>query len=184
VRGVNALLLLVLVWAVMVVPTALRSRERSPHATVGGFERAMNVLRGESGAQVVDADGRPLDLYAGPVVRSRLDARTRRLMELRRVRFTRLVVVTFLAVVVASMLGGAAWSAPAVVAAVTLGYATVLRRAKLQRVEARRMVASLAGARVSEPAVATGAGMDRDRGAGADAVWGVGQTVRLRRWDG
>lgn len=42
----EALVLLVLLWAVLLVPSALRSRaSSSPHVTVGGFERAMDVLR-------------------------------------------------------------------------------------------------------------------------------------------
>lgn len=199
-RGVNALLLLVLVWAVMVVPTALRSRERSPQATVGGFERAMNVLRGEQGGHVVDADGRAIDVETGPTVRSRLDGRTRRLMQLRRTRFTRLVLVSLATVALAAMLGGSAWTVPAIAVTATLSYATVLRRAKVQRVEARRRVAALSDARAvpgadldegepsdgrSEQGGARGVRSARaDARAAAGGDWGPGQTVRLRRWDG
>ena len=196
-RGVNALLLLVLVWAVMVVPTALRSRERSPQATVGGFERAMNVLRGEPGGRVVDADGRPIDVVSGPVVRSRLDGRTRRLMGLRRARFTRLVLASLAAIALAVAVGGAAWAVPALTAAVTTSYAMVLRRAKVQRVEARRRVAALSDARDARsesrgddllddaPAPSTAAGIGAARAASVPSSdWVPGQTVRLRRWDG
>lgn len=212
-RGVNALLLLVLVWAVMVVPTALRSRERSPQATVGGFERAMNVLRGDPGGRVVDADGRPIDVAAGPVVRSRLDGRTRRLMQLRRARFQRLVLATLAAAALGVALGGVAWSVPAVTLVITLSYATVLRRAKVQRVEARRRVAALSDARADADArtvadddpfgvgpgerdafdaasarpaarAAARAAAGAGAGAGAGGDWAPGQTVRLRRWDG
>ena len=193
-RGVNALLLLVLVWAVMVVPTALRSRERSPHATVGGFERAMNVLRGEPGGRVVDADGRPIDVV-GPVVRSRLDPRTRRLMERRRARFTRLVLVTLAAAAAAAAIGGASWSVPAVALGLTSAYAVVLRRAKVQRVEARRRVAALSDAREDRRGDLGAPGREERTSARAVASaassaaspggdWTPGQTVRLRRWDG
>lgn len=41
----EALVLLLLLWAVLLIPGALRSRRSSPHATVGGFSRAMDVLR-------------------------------------------------------------------------------------------------------------------------------------------
>lgn len=194
-RGVNALLLLVLVWAVMVVPTALRSRERSPHATVGGFERAMNVLRGEPGGRVVDADGRPIDGAEGPVLRSRLDPRTRRVMELRRARFTRLVVATLATVALGAYLGGALWSVPAIAVVITASYATVLRRAKVQRVEARRRVADLTAARDDRFDERPIDGFDERAGrvplaraaaarVPAGSEWVPGQTVRLRRWDG
>jgi hypothetical protein len=77
----EALVLVVLLWAVLLLPSALRSRSSSsPHVTVGGFARAMEVLR----ASPSDSDGRqvlvPTD--AGRVVDSAAplagsDARTR-----------------------------------------------------------------------------------------------------------
>jgi hypothetical protein len=43
----EALVLLVILWAAALVPSAVRARNASPHVTVGGFERAMEVLRSE-----------------------------------------------------------------------------------------------------------------------------------------
>lgn len=188
VRGVNALLVLVLVWAVMVVPTALRSRERSPRATVGGFERAMNVLRGDGGA-VVDADGMPilLDDPRRPVVRSRLDRSTQRLMARRRTRFTRLVVASLGSIALGAFLGGLAWTVTATVVATTATYTALLRRAKVQRVQARRSVAALVSAFDDAPSArraSPGQTAPASASASAGGGWEQGVTVRLRHWDG
>lgn len=63
------IIILVLLWAVALLPGALQSRSRSTHATVGGFERAMAVLKQRPDGRylMVPADARRVvDKDPGP----------------------------------------------------------------------------------------------------------------------
>jgi hypothetical protein len=185
----EALVLLVLVWAAFLVPSALRSRRTSPHATVGGFERAMDVLRSEgrsSGGGRRGTTGRevmvPRD--AGRIVERTVDAdapdRPRRAHREdpsivgRRRWFVRLLVASLVTLVLALVAGGWLWLPALAVVAATGGYVVLLRRWKLQRDEARRVVRDLELHRDLAPAP--------ERVVVGGEHWSTG-TVRLRRWD-
>jgi hypothetical protein len=188
----EALVLLVLIWAVLLVPSALRSRKASPHATVGGFERAMSVLR--TGPDVRDG-GRQLMVPgdAGRIVEREVGASSALLsaapggrprahihvvkpedpvIERRRIRFVRLLIATAVTFVAAVFVGGWLWLALVATLGATGGYTVLLRRIKLQRDAARQVVAGLElhAAEPVEVPEAVGVG-----------GWESG-TVRLRRW--
>lgn len=99
----------------------------------------------------------------------------------RRTRFFRLVAATLAALVVAIWLGGLLWSLFAVLFAATVSYVIVMRRIKIQRDEARRVVREL---RLRPPDV-YGEQQGLSRAAGAESMSDAyaSTTVRLRRWD-
>lgn len=144
----EALVLLVVLWAAALVPSAVRARNASPHVTVGGFERAMDVLRSEQGAtpgRRVMVPGDPERIVQRAVHAPspgsarrfrREDPRVAR----RRAWFERLLVLSLATVAGGLFLGGWFLLFPAVVVAVTLGYTVRLRRLKVQGDEARRVV--------------------------------------------
>ncbi len=181
----DAVVLLALVWAALLIPSALRSRRASPHATVGGFERAMEVLRTESrgtiGRQLlVPADaGRIVGHHTvepGSTRSTTMPSREDPIIVRRRTNFLRALIATGATLVLAAVFGGWLWPVFAVVAAGTGGYVAILRHLKLQRDEARRVVRELdLTAEESAPVqrVAVGSG-------GEELAHG---SVRLRRWD-
>lgn len=160
-------LILAFLWALALLPGAIRSRRRSPRVTVGGFQRAMDVLRQrpegrslmvlDDPARIVGAPtdgaapagdegdgsprGRARDVAVGKAarrLRSGRDAMTRR-----RRLFVRLLVATGVLLVVAVPAGGLVWLLFGVSAVVLVVYVALLRRWKLQRDEARRVVRRL-----------------------------------------
>lgn len=187
----EALILLVLVWAVLLVPSALRSRSASsPHVTVEGFERAMDVLRsspsrpGKVGSRsllVPDDAQRIVDHADPPATDAPARAPRHRedpAVEIRRQWFVRALLATAVSVVLAPFLGGAAWVLAGLALVGTVSYAVLLRRWKLQRDEVRSVVRELGSARTAGHGAPT---QERPRVAvGAEAPG----TVRLRRWDG
>jgi hypothetical protein len=181
----EALVLLVLLWAVLLVPGALRSRNSSPHATVGGFERAMDVLRNE-GRGAAHGAGRQLLVPrdAGRIVGREVDRTVRSvrirhedpLVVQRRGWFLRGLVGSAIALVLAIVVGGWMWLPFLLVGTVTGGYVALLRHLKIQRDEARRVVRELDLHRVVAD--------DRPELAAAGAEeWTADGGVRLRRWD-
>ncbi len=196
----DPLVLLVLIWAVLLIPGAFRSRNASPHVTVGGFERAMSVLSGgvRSGGRelLVPSDaGRIVDHGASttsavaprsahhPVTRTSprsasMPTPDDPLIAQRRSRFERALLGTVATLVLAVMVGGWLWPMFVLVAAGTAGYATILRRLKLQRDQARQVVRELdltTDGPVESPRTRVAVG-------GGDIGDGSG-TVRLRRWE-
>jgi hypothetical protein len=196
----DPLVLLVLIWAVLLVPGAFRSRNASPHVTVGGFERAMSVLSGgtRNGGRelLVPSDaGRIVEHHpvtASAVATSTATPTTSRissrspsmpsnddpLIAQRRSRFERALVGTAATLVLAIVVGGWLWPVFVLVAGGTAGYATILRRLKLQRDQARQVVRELdlttdGSFESPQTRVAVGGGHVGD-GSG---------TVRLRRWE-
>jgi hypothetical protein len=176
------LVLLVLVWAALLIPGAIRSRNTSPHTTVGGFERAMDVLRkddrGPGGGRSVMV---PKD--AGRIVERPVEATERLLprprsedplVARRRAWFVRALAGTAGTFLLTVLIGGWMWLALTLVLLLTGAYASLLRRLKLQRDEARRVVRDLELHRVPERQAA-----DLAVGAG----WSGSGTVRLRRWE-
>jgi hypothetical protein len=145
----EALVLLVILWAAALVPSAVRARNASPHVTVGGFERAMEVLRSEQrsthGRQVMVPKD-PERIVQRAVRAPSPDRAQRRYrredprVTRRRAWFERLLVATAAAFALGLFLGGWFWVFPGVAVAVTLGYTVRLRLLKLQSDEARRVV--------------------------------------------
>lgn len=182
----EALVLLVLVWAGLLVPEALRSRSASPHATVGRFERAMDVLRsgarGTTGGRKVLVPGDAGRIVERPGTGPALTSGVYRsrgsdpVVARRLVWFLRCLAatgVTFLAALVTG--GGWMWLPFVVSAALTAVYVAVLRHLKLQRDEARQVVSDL-------DLYIDVAAAERDIAVGAEDWVGSG-TVRLRRWN-
>jgi hypothetical protein len=179
----EALVLLVLLWAVLLVPGALRSRNSSPHVTVGGFERAMAVLRNE-GRGTTHGAARQLLVPgdAGRIVRREVDPTVRSvpirhedpIVVQRRGWFLRSVSATGVALVLAMVLGGWMWLPFGLAALLTGGYAALLRHLKVQRDEARRVVRALDLAPVVDE-------LPERIAVGAEGWSGEG--VRLRLWD-
>lgn len=177
-------MLLILVWAALFVPGAVRARNTSPRATVGGFEQAMKVLRSEGhtvgrGRRIMVPDdagrivARPVDdhLVAGgtpaedPVVVRR------------RLWFVRALLATGVSFGLALLLGGGVWVLFVAIAMATGAYVAVLRHLKLQREEARQVVRQLD---LDDEVVATTGQV----AVGGEESWVGSGTVRLRRWDG
>ena len=196
----EAIVLLMLLWAVLLLPGALRSRNSSPHATVGGFSRAMDVLRTKPGqgrelmvpgdAGRIVARGLSRDA-AEPSVR---EAARRRapappaapapsdrgedpVVARRRTWFLRLLAGTGAALLLALGVGGWLWALFTLSVVVTGGYVTLLRRLKLQHDEARRVVRDLE-LRRSEDQLP-----DQAPWPAEDASGLALGTVRLRRWE-
>lgn len=188
----EAIVLLLLLWAVLLLPGAVRSRNSSPHTTVGGFARAMDVLRakpgqgrelmvpGDAGRIVTGLSNEPVERPAGSGGPARAEDPV---IARRRSWFLRLLAATGLGLVLAVAVGGWLWLPFVMVALVTGGYVALLRHLKLQHDQARRVVADLelrrdgAPAEAHEPQRAVGDGLVAPSG---DTAIG---TVRLRRWD-
>jgi hypothetical protein len=194
----EALALIVLVWAGMLVAGALRSRNASPHVTVGGFERAMGVLgddgrfaartsggaarSGRFGGRQVMVPG-AADRIVERDVNSNVPTPGRvrpedPMIARRRMWFERALAVTGVLLVAALAFGGFLWGVTLVALAVTGAYVAVLRRLKLQRDEARRVVRELELGRDEVRTIHLPD--DVAVGAGGAATSG---TVRVRRWD-
>ncbi len=168
----TALALIVGGWAVALAVAAVRSRQTSPRATVGGFERTMEAL-GNEGTSGRDDRREP----------SSVRPRENPLTAQRRTRFLRLLVATLVLLASAIWFGGLIWLPFAAVAATTVLYAAILRRAKVQRDEARRVVREL---HLRPPDVYARSGAVPGAAAAGAEHLGDGWTstsVRLRRWD-
>lgn len=179
------LVLLILVWAALFLPGALRARNTSPHVTVGGFEHAMNMLRSDGHGRgrgrrlMVPAD--PARIVARPVPgqieAAAVTADEGPVVARRRAWFVRSLLACALTFGFALLLQGAAWLVFLATLGATAAYVIVLRRLKQQRDQARHVVREL----------------DIDRGTIGDAgqvaggvedAWVGSGAVRLRRWDG
>ena len=182
----DALVLLLILWAALFVPGAVRARNTSPHVTVVGFERAMNVLgtkghRGGGGRQLmVPAD--PARIVARPVHEVAGAPASTEMVEdpvivRRRMWFVRALLACTATLGFGLLLQGVAWLLFLATLTATLAYLGVLRRLKLQRDEARQVVRQLDLGEVTGPEVGQVA-------VGGTDVWVGSGTVRLRRWDG
>ena len=188
-RANASLLLLVLVWVALLLPSAVRSRIRtSPRTSVGGFRRAMDGLR--DGADGAASRGPRVDprvreprraAPGAPVSPARPTGRAPRredpLVARRRTRFVRLVGATALSLVAAPLVGGAlAWTVAGLLVAATATTVVVLRRLTLQRAAARRVVVDLD---LRRPAPAL---HDEVTGELLLAAGSAADVVRLRSW--
>ena len=172
--------ILALLWALVLVPGAIRSRRSSPTSSVGTFERAMDVLaRRDQPGRVLYVPG-----DAGAIVGDRT-LRRRAQLDDRRRRFTRMVAATLIGLPIA-IVGEGRWWFVFFVPAVALGvYIALLLRWKAQAEQAATVVRTLplahAPAReiVLEPDSLFG---DEDEDDEADEIPGllaVGSNVRI-----
>jgi hypothetical protein len=196
---VNAglLILLALLWAVFLLPGALRARQSSPTSSVGTFERAMSTLgRRHHGRTWSRREGRyvyvPSD--AAMIVGDRA-RRRREVLERRRRIFVRLMATTGVIFPFAVFVGGAFWMLLVASSGALAVYAGLLRRWKLQADQAAEVVRELPdvevarevaeehqGARVAAGAE-IGAGHGLQTATHPDDPWAPQSGVRIRRFD-
>ncbi len=197
-------------WAAVLLPSALRSRrETDPQVTVGGFTQAMAVLRGRPDGREIMVPGQA-DRIVGQGQSARgsgaapsRPGATRRsgVVARRRTMFVRLLVATAVTFVLAMVVGGLLWPMFLTTALALGGYVTMLRHFKVEADEARAVVRSIdlgAYERVidtdveyREP-VAVGAEPYGYVAGGEgqfqvatrpDTPWEPQSSVRIRRWD-
>lgn len=126
----QALLLIFLIWAVLLVPLGVRRRQEHPQRTVNGFERAMDVLATERDSAALN----------GPQhVARRVSALQQRRLQL----FFAALRSVGVAGLAALIFGGWLWLLFAATLALTGAYAAVLRQAKRQRDHADMVVREL-----------------------------------------
>ena len=179
-RAVNpSLLLLILVWVAILLPGALRSRLRpSPRATVGGFQRTMDGLRAQQGVTTpASVAGAPGGVHGGLPARpgmSREDPTVAR----RRQRTLQLLGLTAMSLVLAPVVGGAAWLVSGALVATSVVTVSVLRRMKVQRDAVRSVLVSLDLRRPAQPLI------DEITGELVVAAGSSASAVRLPSWRG
>ena len=190
---------LVIGWAVVLLPGALRSRRSTdPMTTVGGFTRAMSVLRDRPQGREIMVPHRA-DRIVGhgagaprAAVRPSEPSRRIDLLARRRTVFVRLLVATGASLLLAVAFGGLLWPAFVVAALGLGGYVALLRHYKVERDAARHVVVRAFDApRADEVAheperepVAVGAEPSGWQVATRfDEPWQGESTVRIRRWD-
>lgn len=187
------LLLLIVGWAAVLLPGALRSRNKSAHATVGGFERAMAVLRTRPDGREIMVP-READRIVHGRRRAGMPSTPRRespVLARRRAMFSRLVVATVAMALLAVAFRGVFVTLFLVTGTVLGCYVALLRHYKLEREQAREVVRTIdlrphepAMEREAEP-VAVGAGHygGVQVATRPDQPWEPHTGVRIRRWD-
>ena len=190
-------------WAAVLLPSALRSRRESdPLVTVGGFTQAMAVLRGRPDGREIMVPGQAERIvgHGQPVRRpehrpapapTARGGRRSELLARRRAVFVRLLGATVGTFLLAVVVGGLLWPL-FVTTALALGvYVGMLRHFKLEADQAREVVRTID---VTDDRVAT---WDRDVdrqpiAVGAETIqvatrpddpWAPQSSVRIRRWD-
>lgn len=168
---------LALIWAIALLPSAIRSRRRNTHATIGGFEQAMQVLRQRpSGRELMvpeDASrivARAVDRPEGqfrsvgpratmgapvheePPDMSRAPASSSHVLETRRRIFTGLVSSAGVLFLAGLLFGGAMWLLWMLSIAGLGGYVALLLKYKQQRQQAHEVVRELRRPRIQRSA--------------------------------
>ncbi|MBW3657614.1 MAG: hypothetical protein KY457_03185 [Actinobacteria bacterium] len=198
------IVMLALLWAVALLPGAVRSRRVNTHATVGGFERAMDVLRrqpdgrymmvpNDAGRIVGDAAASARgDAVGAATAGSRGLRREDPVVARRRTVFVRALAATATLFVVALLAGGFAWTLFTLSLLATGGYAALLRHLKLRRDEVREVVRDIRADQVVDlrderlPVAVGAAPMFGDGVPVAsrhDEPWQPQTAVRIRRWE-
>ncbi len=157
-----SLLLLILVWVAILLPGALRSRLRpSPRASVGGFQRTMDGLK----VQHENPSRHGVRREDPVVVR-------------RRQRTLQLLGLAAVSLVLAPIVGGAAWLVAGGLVATSVVTVFVLRRLKVQRDAVRSVLVSLDLRRPAQPLI------DEITGELVVAAGSSASAVRLPSWRG
>lgn len=190
-------------WAAVLLPSALRSRRESdPLVTVGGFTQAMAVLRGRPDGREIMVPGQAERIVGhgqpvrrpGPRPAPAPTARGGRRSELlarRRTLFMRLLGATVGTFVLAVVVGGLLWPLFVTTALAFGVYVGMLRHFKLEADQARDVVRTID---VTDDRVGS---WDRDLerqplAVGAESIqvatrpddpWAPQSSVRIRRWD-
>jgi len=144
-------------WAAILLPSALRSRRSvDPSVTVGGFAETMAVLRGRPEGREIMVPGQADRLTGGaagtrggaagrgarPSARAALNERRKQL-------FLRLLGLTGVMLLAGLVFGGMFWALFLVTGLITGGYVGLLRHYKLEREAAREVVREMDIARLS-----------------------------------
>lgn len=184
-------------WAAVLLPSALRSRrETDPLITVGGFTQAMAVLRGRPDGREIMVPGQPerivghADRGARPAPRP-APSRRSGLLARRRQLFVRLLATTGVTFVLAVVVGGLLWPLFVTTVVALGGYVAMLRHFKLEADQARAVVRTIDLSAHED--VWEDRGRDRQPVAvGAESIqvatrpddpWAPNSSVRIRRWD-
>jgi hypothetical protein len=184
--------MLALLWAIVLLPGALRSRRANTMATVGGFERAMDVLRRQPDGRYLMVPADAGRIVGGEDQAPHVPTRARRedpLVERRRLLFGRMLVADGALLVAAVFVGGFAWTLWTLAVLTTLGYAALLRHLKLRRDQVRDVVRELRGDAVIDlrdeerVPVAVGAEPGVQVVSRPDEPWQPMAGVRIRRWE-
>lgn len=146
------IVLLVVLWAVVLLPGALRARRRSTMSTVTGFGKAMDVLRpsARGGRQVLVIDDAERISGPIPLVEQVTDSATRRMREVNARRRRNLLGLSGAAgfsFLLAVVVGGSWWAMWLVLMAGMAAYVAWLRNLHIQRMQADEVVAELADLR-------------------------------------
>jgi hypothetical protein len=188
------LIFLVLLWAVFLLPGALRAHRTSPTTSVGTFHRAMRTLARRDPPRSGQA-GRYVYVPSDPSILVDDRARRRReLMARRRRLFIRLLAATLVLFPVAVVVGGTLWVPFLVSAACLTVYVGLLRSWKVQADQAAAVVRELPDVAVARhltdvPGPKVAAGAEADPRAGFQVVthpaepWEPQTAVRIRRFD-
>lgn len=176
--------ILAVMWALILLPGALRGRRSSPQNTVGGFERAMDVLghRGSPGRRILVPDDAER-IVGVPARQAAVVAKRRRV-------FTLLAGTTGVSFLLALLAGGAFWVLWVAAAVGTGAYVLVLLRHKAQRMQAEWVVRTLPPQEHQlqrqrlERVVGGEVPLDLQVVTDPDAPWEPQAGVRIRRWDG
>ena len=190
-------------WAAVLLPSALRARrETDPLVTVGGFTQAMAVLRGRPDGREIMVPGQAERIVGHGNASRGADrqaprrpgsARRSTLLARRRAVFLRLLAATAGTFLLALVVGGLLWPMFVTTTLALGGYVAMLRHFKLEADQARAVVRTidLTGYDVVEPdddwdqlrePVAVGA--ERFQVATRpDTPWQPQSSVRIRRWD-
>lgn len=174
--------ILAVMWALILLPGALRGRRSSPQNTVGGFERAMDVLghRGSPGRQIMVPEDAERIVGVGP--------REAAVIAKRRRVFTGLAATTALTFALALFRGGAVWLLWVGTLVATGTYVLVLLRHKAQRMQAEWVVRTLPPAEHQlqrerlERVVGGDVPLELQVVTDPHAPWEPQAGVRIRRW--
>ena len=187
-------------WAAVLLPSALRARrETDPLVTVGGFTHAMAVLRGRPDGREILVPGEAERIVShGQSARPRnarptAPGRSRRseLRARRRTLFVRLLAATGVTFVLAVVVGGLLWPL-FVTTALALGvYVAMLRHYKLESDQAREVVRTIdvtddrsTGWAPEEHRVPVAVGAELVQVVTRpDEPWAPQSSVRIRRWE-
>lgn len=145
------IIFLVTLWAVVLLPSALRARRRSTMNSVDGFGKAMDVLKPRSHRQVLSVKqapglGAPAPVVAEPSVAA-MPGRPAGVKAQRRRNLLRLAGASSFCLLLGVVFGGGFWALWMLSAAGLGSYAAWLRNVHVQRLEADEIVSELADLR-------------------------------------